>query len=767
MNKKNTSIKGYFFYPVIFYMLWLLYLLKPLWGIAVFFLVIGFRIGFSKNKRLITICLVFFLLANGYFFATKPLRTDTLNSETKQTWTLLPDTIQVDGDFVKAKAKNHQRTYLLQYKLKTKEDKDYLLNVKNPLIVTSYQERVKTQTRRNLSGFDYTDYLKNKQVLGVYKLTEVEKVSEKTLTIKQPIEIVSSFRTRLFKKINQTFGPYTSFYMSSLILGINDGDNREVWNKLSLAHLFALSGLHVTFFITMIQSLLLRIGLTKEKVSIIEVVFLCVFIGLTGYSIGVVRATLQHIIKKANGRNHWKLSPLDCWSLTLISHSLFVPTLLFNIGGQLSYYLSFLILFIQPILKDKKASNQFILFQLLLTFFSIPLLSYYFYEFNVLSSVFSLLFTPILFQCLLPILCLALLFSMTLPTILINLLEQIISSIHLLAEWCEKVTFFQLTTGTFPIYILLAIITAQLYCLMYWESHPKFSKSRVLFLFVSPCLCFSFKYLNPMGMIAFVDVGQGDAMFIQLPFHRGNYVIDTGGSLSFPQEEWKQKRNAKRQADYTLIPFLKSKGVSKLDGVFITHAHEDHFGDIDRLAKEIDIKQLIMTLGTHEQENVRRKIEGTQIEKINKVTSATNIQFPGIDMKILFPDTMGDGQNNDSIVLKLSIHEKTFLLMGDLEKEGEQVLLTKYSESELAADCIKIGHHGSKTSSQLQFINAVNPEEAVISVGEANRFRHPSPETLDTLNQENIQIFRTDEQGMIYQKWLPLKKDMLKIRSVK
>lgn len=267
-------------------------------------------------------------------------------------------------------------------------------------------------------------------------------------------------------------------------------------------------------------------------------------------------------------------------------------------------------------------------------------------------------------------------------------------------------------------------------------------------------------------MIAFVDVGQGDAIFIQQPFHRGNYLIDTGGTLDFQKEDWTMRQNKKQNADFTLIPFLKSKGVSTIDGVFITHAHEDHFGDIDRVSQEININQVFVTPGSYNQKNLQQKLTKENLTNVITLDSNKQIKLPGIETKIIHPSNIGDGQNNDSLVMKLVIRNKSFLLMGDLEKEGEDKLIKQYP-LDLQADCIKIGHHGSKTSSQLHFIQAVNPSETIISVGENNRFKHPSPETLDTLNQYQTTIYRTDEQGMIYQKWLPWKKEMLKIKSVK
>ena len=122
-----------------------------------------------------------------------------------------------------------------------------------------------------------------------------------------------------------------------------------------------------------------------------------------------------------------------------------------------------------------------------------------------------------------------------------------------------------------------------------------------------------------------------------------------------------------------------------------------------------------------------------------------------IQFRVLSPNKLGKGANNDSLVLTSRIKGLQFLLMGDLEEEGEAQLLK--NEPDLKADILKLGHHGSKTSSTAPFIKQVQPQHGIISCGVKNQFKHPNPEVLETLERYQVKIYRTDQQGMIRYEW--------------
>ncbi|WP_230315812.1 ComEC/Rec2 family competence protein [Lactococcus lactis] len=232
---------------------------------------------------------------------------------------------------------------------------------------------------------------------------------------------------------------------------------------------------------------------------------------------------------------------------------------------------------------------------------------------------------------------------------------------------------------------------------------------------------------------------------MQDKFNKETILIDTGGRLALPQESW-QKPQSQTNAEKTLIPYLESVGVSQIDQLILTHTDADHVGDFLNLADKIKIKEIWVSPGELTNNHF--------VEKLKKANIAIHIskvgdKIPIFDsaLQVLSNGYTGKGDNNDSIVTYGNFYHTKFLFTGDLEQEGEKELLKNYPK--LKVDVLKVGHHGSKTSSNSDFIKEINPKLALISVGEKNRYGHPNQETLETLKKNQIRILRTDQKGAL------------------
>lgn len=237
------------------------------------------------------------------------------------------------------------------------------------------------------------------------------------------------------------------------------------------------------------------------------------------------------------------------------------------------------------------------------------------------------------------------------------------------------------------------------------------------------------KYLT----VSFIDVGQGDAILMKTP--NDKYILVDSGS----QNE-KQK----------FFQYLSRQNIGRFEAVIATHPHEDHIGNLDEVITNYDIVDIYMpkvTTTTSTFKNLMAAIKDKNL-KIKSAYAGVNFDVDGVKFEFLAPNkSKYDDLNNYSAVLKVTYKDNSFLLMGDAEKLSEEEILK--NNFDLKSQVIKIGHHGSSSSTSKYFINSVCPQYAVISCGKNNDYGHPHKETIKLLNDLGIKIFRTDINGTI------------------
>ncbi len=231
-------------------------------------------------------------------------------------------------------------------------------------------------------------------------------------------------------------------------------------------------------------------------------------------------------------------------------------------------------------------------------------------------------------------------------------------------------------------------------------------------------------------IVHFLDVGQGDSIFVQLP-NGHNMLVDAGP----------------REAGTDVVNYLKKAGVKKIDYLVATHPHEDHIGGMAAVFRRFDVGRVYMpkiSYPTRAYEDLLRVVraEGQKIDTASAGVEIVN--SGGLRAEIIAPYSAAYEEiNNYSAVIKLSFGKAVFLLTGDAEERSEQEMLV--NGPNLRADVLKVGHHGSYTSTSPEFLNAVKPAYAVISCGTGNGYGYPHAVTLQKLR--GIQVFRTDLNG--------------------
>ena len=231
--------------------------------------------------------------------------------------------------------------------------------------------------------------------------------------------------------------------------------------------------------------------------------------------------------------------------------------------------------------------------------------------------------------------------------------------------------------------------------------------------------------------VDFLNVGQADCALLST---NGHYMVIDGGNNG--------------DAD-TILSYLEGQGVEKLDAVVGTHPHEDHIGSLDAIINHFDVDAVYMPKIMHTSKTFEDVLDAVANKglKIKSPSPGDTIDFNGLEIEVLGPQRDYKDFNNNSNVLKVNAGETAFLFTGDAEETAEKDILQ--AGYDLQADVLKVGHHGSSTSSSQAFLQAVKPKYAVISVGVGNSYHHPEEEALQRLQSIGAEIYRTDLQGNI------------------
>lgn len=765
-TKHLKQINNYWIFPVLVTIGTVFFVLEPTLLTGIIWLSFIGRVVCTGNKMIVSVSFLCIFMMIGLCWQIRSKEKHSKFPErtaVKGQLSILPDRYKIDGDRLQlegsfATHKKEKRKVVAFYQFSSEREKRNWQKVNQPITIDLIGEFETPLAKTNLNGFDYQKYLKENNVYQTLTITNIHTIKKAIPEVYDILSWLGVYRKKAIDYCDQVFLSETALYLKTLIFGFKSSEFSQkegVLANLGILHLFSLSGMHVFFFVGSFRYLFLRAGITIERLFWLQLVFSVVYGGLTGFSISVVRALLQSMISLSNREFKWGLSGLDCWSVTLIVGLFFRPYLLFSVGGQLSYGLSFFILYVQPI--TERINNRYLrmyCFSILLNVMMIPLVGLTFFEWQLTSSLFTFLLLPVFEKFILPILMVSLVSSFIFKLqLLVRGLEVYFLIQQSIFEWLSHHSTVTLVIGAFsPILFLTLSILLFLFLQMLYKRSNK-----VYGLAVAIVLLLFSKYFSPNGTVAFIDVGQGDSIFIQTPFHQENMLIDTGGKLDFGKEKWATRQNKKMNADYSVIPYLKSKGVKYLDKVLISHGDIDHCGDLLAINKKIPIRSLYFPEGTEKKVAFLRLLEGLKKSgtKCYPVLAGAVIS-QSIPLKILAPTTPGTGENKDSMVVYTQLAGKRFLFTGDLEKEGEVQLIKQFPS--LKIDVLKVGHHGSMTSSDASFIQSIDLSDAVISCGRNNRFDHPHEATVSTLKAAKINEYRTDENGMVYYEWTPLTK---------
>jgi competence protein ComEC len=724
---------------------------------AVYVLYLFKRKSFSKSKifAILIIFLMFFLSAKG---SSINMKTAFSGNETNF-FIYFNKEFNVDGDLMRTYAADQHtgEQFAVRYKLKSKEEKEALPDILLGKQCLAAGVLEKPALPRNENAFDYRKYLYREGIHWVLKLDDIHFQSCKPQS--SLLMSLRILRQKGISYIDHYFPEYAAQVSAALIFGerqLYEAALLETYEKIGIVHLLAISGLQVSLLSGMIFLIGIRIGITKERMQNVLLIVLPVYGILTGASPSVIRAVIMTMLVLISLKLTFRhrLSPLDAVSLALMGYLFYSPFIIYDVGFQLSFTVSYcLILSASFILPRYKSQSLALLSTTFISqLASLPIVVYHFYEISMISLLANLLFVPLYSFVFTPAALLSFLIHFISPGFtgpLLNCFDMIVAFSNGIAYKLSKLPYATVTLGRPHLIVLILYVIASLLFFYLWEKRRAFL--RMIWIPLLPMLIqWALHYVSPYGEVTFINVGQGDSILIRLPHGQGTFLIDTGGALQFSKEKWKERKNEFDVGKDIVVPFLKSKGIITLDKLILTHGDADHIGGAPALLEEMKVKEIMLPL-KNDQSELEEKIMKMAKEKNIPVTFTKGKEGWKIGsnlFQILLPiENQSLDGNNGSIVLLAKIGGLKWLFTGDLEKEGEEVLVNSYKQ--VAIDVLKVGHHGSKSSTSEKLLEHFAPKAAVISAGENNRFGHPHEEVVNRLAENNIKIFRTDQQGAV------------------
>ena len=442
---------------------------------------------------------------------------------------------------------------------------------------------------------------------------------------------------------------------------------------------------------------------------------------------------------------------MDCLLWMAIASILVWPGILLNVGFQLSYGLTAIIIFLsrwQRAVLPRIRANVWV--PIGMSLIALPLLCQYFFYWNALSilltALFSMLFEMLLFPLLTAYLFAVLLSFAPLIEVLTTVGEGILSGVSKVLTFCQQLSFTKFTLGIWDKWEVVLYLTILIAIGILFERRKMTIKKGVLGGLAILALLMEVPYHWGTELVM-VDVGQGDSILLLAPGWNQATLIDTGGLSDFKQKEAWRHRKKKDQGITTVVPALQAEGLSELSQVMLSHGDEDHVGNLKTIAKHLTIRQLIIGKGMEKislMQEMKKKYPKIQWRL---VLSGDEWKWNETKWKVLWPKGLSHAENEDSILALVTVMKQTILLTGDASEKVEESVVK--DNPHLQFSILKAGHHGSRTSSGEALLKLVQPRLAFISCGKHNHYGHPNPETLARLKATGAIIFRTDQDGQI------------------
>lgn len=614
----------------------------------------------------------------------------------------------------------------------------------------------KGKQKRNPGEFDYNEYLNSKDILGILSVNDITSITVLDYNTDLFKNIIHQIRKTIDGQIKKYHSPETAALLRGLLLADRGDINFQTKTQFinaGVVHVLAVSGLHVGFIILIFLFLFGRFNIYLR--SIFTIIGLLCFMLITGVPPSVFRATIMAIVLLAAFLSNRSTNLINSISIAALIILIINPNEIYNPGFQLSFAavlaIGIILPYMNQMIESWNIQNKILRYILLFWGVSLsaqigtlPFTLLYFSKYSVIALLTNLIVIPSI-GFIIAGAIVTLFFSATIPFIAVyfaaanDLLSGWILS---LIKFSGNLSFSYISITNYSLIDLILFYFMLALLLVFLTKYVTFKAKLALFILilVNTILCSSIDDFELMPdkflSVLMIDVGQGDSFLIKFPDGK-TALVDAGNTTSTFDN-----------GDRVIIPLLNYLGIEKIDYGIVTHIDADHYGGFVALILEGFIGEIIkpeidtsLSKDKRFEEFIRERKIPINYFKEEKMEIGNAAIFFLYDEEI--KNISGESTNNRSGIFKLIYGETSFLFTGDVEKNVEKIYANKYRYF-LDSDVLKVGHHGSKTSSSNGFLQYISPELSLISAGFKNKFGHPFEDVIQRLETAGSTIYRTD-----------------------
>ena len=670
--------------------------------------------------------------------------------------------------YVKTESMDNQRigTKLILYM-------DNVDDIKMGQQIAVYGRIERPDIASNPGEFDARSYYAYK---GIYMICRDAVITERGRGYSTIRQFLYSFRLKAGETLDRYLAVRDASVMRAMLLGEKSGidrDTKRLFQLNGIAHILAISGVHIAIIGMTLFKLLRRISGSNVMPGIVSVCVIVLYGMMTGLASSTCRAVIMMTVvvaAKIKGRSPDMMTSAG---IACVIQAVADPYIVMDAGFQLSFAAVLGIAVVDPMLEKIVGHGgrlSALRINVSVTLTTTPLVVYYFYQFPLYSVVLNMVVVP--FVSVLIFCSMAAIFFGMMPGVwgfasvtaqfLAMPVRYILAAYRALCELMCKLPEYSVNVGhvsveMVAVYYVTLVVVLWLLCRIRQKNieRPTVRRAAVLAVFFAvACVTYEYMAYDRNFRVVYMDVGQGDGILIRSG--KGVNILIDGGSSDNSQV-----------GEYVIVPVLRYYGAAHIDYAFVTHADSDHISGLKYILQTentgIIIENIVLPLyGMQDDFEELKEAAGNAGVNIlyMKKGDAMEVSAGGVDelfgrdmakisLSFLYPgpETGINDINELSAVIRLDYQSHRMLFTGDLGDAGERYLLDEHAD--VRADVLKVGHHGSRYSSCVDFLDAVSPEFAVISAGADNRYGHPHAETLDRLEAHRVGVKSTIECGAV------------------